>query len=106
MFPILLGPKSIPILGNLWTLIPFIGPYAGMGYENINVRQHEEYGDIVKIGGLALPDIIICYNPKDIEKVFRSEGQWPKRNLFPILAHYRLKIRPEIYKDYAGIFTV
>lgn len=39
-----------------------------------------EYGDLIHIPGLfKAPSMILSYDPKDFEKIFRAEGNMPVR---------------------------
>lgn len=41
--------------------------------------MRKDYGDIVRIPGLARSDTLITFKPSIFEKVFRTEGQHPRR---------------------------
>lgn len=49
--------------------------------------------------------LIMSFDPDNIEKVFRTEGVWPVRRGIDTFGHYRKKIRPEVFKGYAGLVS-
>jgi hypothetical protein len=66
----------------------------------------EELGTITKFPGLfGRPEICMIFEPESIEKVFRFEGQFPFRRALETLAHYRQKIRPDIYGEYGSLLS-
>lgn len=74
--------------------------------EQIHSAMRDAYGDFVKIPGiLGRPSIILCFDPHSFEKVLRTEGPWPTRRGFETFAHYRKKVRPDIFRDTGGLLT-
>lgn len=49
-------------------------------------------------------DLIFTFDPKNFEKVFRTEGTWPARRGKDAFEHYRKIIRPEVFKGMGGLF--
>lgn len=96
------GPKPLPIIGNVWRFLPYIGD---LGTE-FTVQQdifYRTYGNIVRITGLpGRKDMVMIFDPDDIEKVYRNEGQWPKRNALQSLGYYRTVTRRNIFKGTGG----
>ncbi|GLV43434.1 Cytochrome P450 301a1 [Carabus blaptoides fortunei] len=100
------GPKPAPIFGNLWRFFPGIGTYYGLDQISQHRRFTKEFGNIVKLSGLKLrPDIVLCFEPEDIEKVYRNEGVWPHREGLESLIYYKLNIRNDIFKGEGGVLT-
>jgi len=50
-------------------------------------------------------DMVTTFSPKDMEMVFRNEGTWPQRDVFPSLTYYRTYIRNDFYGDNIGIVS-
>ncbi|KAK0075834.1 hypothetical protein PV325_006249, partial [Microctonus aethiopoides] len=102
------GPKPIPILGNTWRFIPYIGDFKIQEIDKVSMRLYNNYGDIVKIGGLlGRPDMIFLYDANEIQKIFRSEEAMPHRPSMPSLNYYKHTLRKEFFKDNnAGIIAV
>ncbi|XP_023218124.1 probable cytochrome P450 301a1, mitochondrial [Centruroides sculpturatus] len=92
------GDVKIPFLGTTWTYLPFIGKYNHKKLHEASFKKYKIYGPIVResIGGFY--DAVSLFDPKDIEKVFRHEGKFPKRPGIEFLATYR-ELRPRWYKS-------
>lgn len=66
----------------------------------------KEFGDIAAFPALfGRPKMLITFNVEDAEKIFRFDGQFPIRRAIDTLAHYRKKIRPDIYGEYGSLIT-
>ncbi|XP_050079175.1 cytochrome P450 CYP12A2-like [Anopheles maculipalpis] len=82
------------------------GRYAGVDLVEMHSRMWEDFGDIVRFRGMfGKNDVIMTYSPRDIEKVFRTEGQWPIRRGFDSFAYYRQKIRPDVFSETGGLVS-
>lgn len=68
---------------------------------------HEKYGDIVRVSGiLGRPDMVILYDPDEIEKVFRREETMPYRPSMPSLNYYKHIYRKNFFGDGGGVIAV
>lgn len=68
--------------------------------------MNKEYGEITKFPGLlGRPEMIMTYSVEDAEKVFRFDGQYPFRRVIETMAHYRQKLRPDIYGEFGSLLT-
>lgn len=68
--------------------------------------MRKDYGDLVRIPGLfGRADTLIAYKPDIFEKVYRTEGQFPKRRGLETFIYYRKKVRPEIFGDTGGLLS-
>lgn len=53
------------------------------------------YGDIYKIYQFSTKSfIVVTFDPNDFEKIYRDEGVWPTRQIFPTVDHFRLEVDP------------
>lgn len=70
-------------------------------------RIRDEYGPIARMPGtLRRRDVVFSFDPKDYERVYRTEGHWPlRRSGFETLAYYRKYVRPDIFKNVGGLAT-
>lgn len=70
-------------------------------------KVREEYGQIASFpGNVGRLSVVFAFDPKDIEKVYRTEGSWPlRRGGFETLAYYREHLRPDIFKGMGGLVT-
>ncbi|CAL7945298.1 unnamed protein product [Xylocopa violacea] len=101
------GPKPIPFLGNTWRFIPFIGNFKIQAVDQVSKRLYEQYGDIVKIGGLlGRPDMVFVYDANEIERIFRQEERMPYRPSMPSLNYYKHVLRKEFFRENAGVIAV
>ncbi|XP_037044398.1 probable cytochrome P450 12b2, mitochondrial [Bradysia coprophila] len=72
---------------------------------DMNTLLNKEYGNILRLpGSFGRKDVIITYDPKDFETVFRTEGLWPYRR--PLLAvDYCRRKRPDAFKNSGGLIN-
>ncbi|KAJ9596905.1 hypothetical protein L9F63_012070 [Diploptera punctata] len=84
------GPKPLPLLGNTLRFIPGIGQLSEFADVRVYRILNKQYGNIFKIAGIpGRADIVVLFDPDDIEKVFRNEGPWPFREFGKSIEHYR-----------------
>lgn len=101
------GPRPIPLLGNNWRFLPYIGMYKIEEIDKMSVRLRAKHGDIVRIGGLlGRPDMVFLYDADEIEKVFRNEELMPYRPSMPSLNYYKHTLRKDFFGDTAGVIAV
>lgn len=101
------GPKPLPILGNTWRLIPYIGQYQISDLGKVSQILYDEYGEIVKMGGLVgRPDLLFLYDADEIEKIYRREGPTPFRPSMPCLVEYKSIVRKDFFGELAGVVGV
>ncbi|XP_014485825.1 PREDICTED: probable cytochrome P450 301a1, mitochondrial isoform X1 [Dinoponera quadriceps] len=101
------GPRPIPILGNAWRLLPLIGQYQISDVARISQMFYDEYGKIVRLGGLmGRPDLLFVYDADEIEKVYRQEGPTPFRPAMPCLVHYKSVVRKDFFGELPGVVGV
>lgn len=73
---------------------------------DVHRKIHEEYGDLVYFpGSFGKPNMVLCYNPEYIERVYRNEGKWPYRSGLDSFDYFRKHMRPELFKGSAGLLT-
>lgn len=48
---------------------------------------------------------MFAFDPKDFEKVYRTEGIWPARKGIDTFAYYRHKVRPDVFKNMGGLIS-
>ncbi|KAI4495621.1 hypothetical protein M0802_008456 [Mischocyttarus mexicanus] len=101
------GPKPIPILGNTWRFIPYIGDFKIQSVDKVSKRLFEQYGNIVKIENLlGRPDMVFVYDANEIERIFRQEDKMPHRPSMPSLNYYKHVLRKEFFDNDAGVIAV
>lgn len=126
------GPKAIPLLGNSWRFLPFVGKdffrfgswfthtstiveflFASTGQykldevDLVSRRLHKQYGDIVKIEKiLGRPDMVFLFDADEIERVFRHEDSLPYRPSMPSLNYYKHVLRKDFFGDMGGVIAV
>ncbi|KAL6258761.1 hypothetical protein P5V15_010709 [Pogonomyrmex californicus] len=101
------GPKPIPLLGNTWRFLPYIGNFEIQAIDKISKRLHAQYGNIVKIEGLlGRPDMVFVYDANEIERIFRREEKMPHRPSMPSLDYYKHVLRKDFFKDNPGVIAV
>uniref|UniRef100_A0A8D8LHC6 Probable cytochrome P450 301a1, mitochondrial n=1 Tax=Cacopsylla melanoneura TaxID=428564 RepID=A0A8D8LHC6_9HEMI len=101
------GPRPYPLFGNTWRLLPYIGQYQISNLADVSAQLYQEYGKIVRLGGLVgRPDLLFVYDADEIEKVYRQEGPTPFRPSMPCLVHYKSVVRKEFFGRLAGVVGV
>ncbi|XP_067000510.2 probable cytochrome P450 49a1 [Anabrus simplex] len=101
------GPKPLPVVGNTWRFLPFIGDYRIEEVDRISKRLYAQYGRVVKLAGLmGRPDMLFLYDADEIERVFRNEDLMPHRPSMPSLNYYKHVLRRDFFGDNAGVIAV
>ncbi|XP_072746303.1 probable cytochrome P450 49a1 isoform X1 [Anoplolepis gracilipes] len=101
------GPKPIPLLGNTWRFLPFLGDFDIRAVDKLSRKLHDQYGDIVKIEGLlGRPDMVFVYDADEIERIFRREEKMPHRPSMPSLDYYKHVLRKDFFQDNPGVIAV
>ncbi|KAF7270578.1 hypothetical protein GWI33_016469 [Rhynchophorus ferrugineus] len=101
------GPRELPIIGNAWRFAPIIGQYKIQDLDKVMWSLYEDYGRIVKVGGLiGHPDLLFVFNGDDIRKVFRREEAMPHRPSMPSLHYYKQKLHKGFFHGNEGVIGV
>ena len=70
------GPKGYPLIGTALD-------YAGKNMNHLHLimkRRYDKYGAIYREKVFpGMPEQVVIFDPDDVEKVFRSDGEWPNR---------------------------
>lgn len=99
------GPRGLPFFGIAHKFMPG-GVYAGKSLYELHLAVRREYGDLVHFPGtMGKPPMVFSYSGDDIAKMFRTEGQWPYRMSLEVFDHFRKKVRPDIFRGYAGLVS-
>ncbi|XP_059483398.1 probable cytochrome P450 301a1, mitochondrial [Neocloeon triangulifer] len=101
------GPRPLPLIGNTWRVLPYIGQYAVSDLARVSKIFNEKYGKVVKLSGLVgRPDLLFVFDCDEIEKVYRQEGPTPYRPSMPCLVQYKSKVRRDFFGDLPGVVGV
>lgn len=87
------GPKPLPVIGNAWRFMPYIGKYSGLGFDELVKSLHAEFGPICKLNGMPRPDLLFVQDADAAQTVFRNEGTWPTRRGAHVIEHYFRDVR-------------
>ncbi|CAL1679137.1 unnamed protein product [Lasius platythorax] len=99
------GPKALPLLGNWFRFIPYIGEYGKYDMAMTLRMLHNRYGDIVKLDSVMNHRAcIFLFSSELCEKMYRVEGVWPMRIGMESLHYYRIN-REQIYDKQYGLAT-
>lgn len=100
------GPKPLPLIGNTWRFLPYIGEYHNLYPNALFKKYREQYGDIVKVSDRpGIINGVHLFNPDDIEKVLRREGKWPIRDFTPSFTYYRMVTRKDLFQGIGGVLA-
>lgn len=84
------GPKGLPIIGTLWTLLKDNGYYQTRTHE-LFAKYSEEYGPIFK-NKIANMELVIVTKPEDAAAIFKAEGKFPSRGpIMPWVVHREVR---------------
>ncbi|XP_052749657.1 probable cytochrome P450 49a1 [Galleria mellonella] len=104
------GPKPLPLLGNTWRFIPYIGGYSVEHVDKVCLSLREQYGNCVKMAGLlGRPDMLFVFDAWEVERVFRGEDVAPHRPSMPSLNYYKHTLRRDFFgaeDNCAGVIAV
>ncbi|PNF21414.1 hypothetical protein B7P43_G15326 [Cryptotermes secundus] len=101
------GPKPLPLVGNTWRFLPFIGDFSIEEIDQVSRDLYRQYGRVVKLAGLmGRPDMLFLYDADEIERVFRNEELMPHRPSMPSLNYYKHVHRKDFFGDNAGVIAV
>ncbi|KAL0272713.1 UNVERIFIED_CONTAM: hypothetical protein PYX00_005578 [Menopon gallinae] len=101
------GPKGLPFLGNSWRFLPIIGHYQLPELDKIMSSLHNEYGEIVRLGGLiGHADLLFVFNPNEIERIFKREETMPHRPSMPSVKYYKQVLHKDFFGDTLGVVGV
>ncbi|XP_018572395.1 cytochrome P450 CYP12A2 [Anoplophora glabripennis] len=100
------GPKPLPLIGNIFRFLPFIGEYYNLPIREMYESFKTKYGNVVSLTGVGRPPIIFLFDVQDMEKHLRGAGAFPIRRGLGSLTHYRTVTRRDVFKDVPGLMSV
>jgi len=80
------GPKQLPVIGNALLFSP-LGSYKVEDLISGFADLHQNYGDVVHLK--LNRELVLLFNPNDIQKMYQYEGKYPNRPTFEALIQYR-----------------
>lgn len=96
------GPKPLPLVGNIWRYLPFIGELDLTRMHRNAQKLLDQYGPLVREVVVGDRVVVHVFDPRDMEHVFRNEGRFPARLSHRALLKYRRE-RPHVYGS-GGLF--
>ncbi|XP_053616368.1 probable cytochrome P450 49a1 [Plodia interpunctella] len=104
------GPSPLPLLGNTWRFIPYVGGYSVEHIDKVCLSLRQQYGKCVRITGLlGRPDMLFVFEAAEVERVFRGEDAEPHRPSMPSLNYYKHVLRKDFFSvddNCAGVIAV
>ncbi|EFN64099.1 Probable cytochrome P450 49a1 [Camponotus floridanus] len=99
------GPKALPLLGNWFRFIPYIGQYGAHNMITQLRMLRDHYGDIVKLDNLMnRRSCILLFSPELCKNMYQVQGTWPMRIGMESLHYYRTN-REDFYGKQYGLTT-
>nr|AFH54190.1 cytochrome P450 [Bactrocera dorsalis] len=98
--------KSMPRLTRYQLLRGFLkgGEFADLSLNDFIFKCRERLGDIYRLPGvIGQPDSVVLFNVDDFEKVYRTEGIWPKRPGTDAVRYYRENRKDGFFKETMGL---
>lgn len=100
--------EKIPGPGRYELIRGFLkgGVYYNLPIVEMHRALRSKYGDILVLPGMLGRDpMLLTFSPVIFEKVFRTEGQYPRRRGLETFIYYRKNVRPEVFGDTGGLLT-
>lgn len=80
------------------------GSLDGLDFNSMIDELQKRYGNLCKLPGLfGKSDLVFVFEPKDMETIYRTEGQYPMRQGFDSMIYYRTHWRKDVYKNTIGL---
>ncbi|XP_039309610.1 probable cytochrome P450 301a1, mitochondrial isoform X2 [Solenopsis invicta] len=99
------GPKALPLIGNHFRFMPFIGEYYNVNVLTLMRMLRNKYGNIVKLDGLTqVQPQIFLFCPELYKDMYQCQGKMPMRIAMEPLHRYRIN-RENIYGKQYGLVT-
>lgn len=99
------GPKALPLLGNWFRFMPYIGEYHNVNVLTLMRMLRDKYGNIVKLDSLTKErPRIFLFCPELCKNMYQLQGKWPMRIAMEPLYYYR-KSREDIYNGQYGLVS-
>jgi cytochrome P450 family 12 len=96
---------SPSVIGTFRGFMPG-GKYYNKKLHEVHGMFRDECGPIVKFkGNLGRRDVVMLFDPKDFETLFRNDKMWPVRNGMDAFVYYRKNIRNDVFKGVGGLVT-
>ncbi|KAL7731000.1 hypothetical protein ACLKA6_014223 [Drosophila palustris] len=99
--------KEIPAVSALSMIYNMAFP--GGRYKNLDLSQlmlslQKDYGDFFRLPGMfGSEPVLMTFNPKDFEAVYRHEGIWPHRPGSDTIRFHREKFRRDFFQGVEGL---
>ncbi|XP_050433466.1 cytochrome P450 302a1, mitochondrial-like [Adelges cooleyi] len=90
------GPKSLPLIGTLYSYLPVLGKYRFDRLHRNGLAKYRQYGPVVREDIVPGVSLLWIFKPEDIETLYRKEGRYPERRSHLALQRYRLD-KPDVY---------
>ncbi|KAJ8962682.1 hypothetical protein NQ318_001079 [Aromia moschata] len=101
------GPKPLPILGNNWRFLPYVGEYHDVPRQEFYKRLKDDYGNITVLKGLmGRKPSVLLFDSSDMETLFRNTGPYPIRQGLESVVYYRNRVRDDVFQGVGGVLTV
>lgn len=100
--------KSIPRHNTLSFIRDFMpgGQFHDASFYDYALEMRKRLGDIYVIPGMfGKPDMVMVFNTKDFEIVYRNEGQWPQRQFFESIKHFREEVKKDFFSQTIGLIV-
>ncbi|XP_034489144.1 probable cytochrome P450 12a4, mitochondrial isoform X2 [Drosophila innubila] len=80
------------------------GKYKNMDLTQLMLAMRKDYGEFFRMPAIFGSDpMVMTYNPKDFETVYRHEGIWPHRPGSDTIRHHREKYRKDFFQGVEGL---
>lgn len=90
------GPQKLPIIGTSWIYMKYtLDPSKQPG--KLTDYLQKQYGDIVAESLPGGVKIVHLFKADDFECVYRNDGQYPVRGIFPLVCRFNAKYNNNLH---------
>lgn len=90
------GPSTLPVVAGLYHYLPYVGQYSFSRLHHSGRLKLQQFGPIVRERLPGNVNLLLLFDPEDIETMYAKDGRYPCRRSHIALQKYRLD-RPHMY---------
>ena len=88
------GPHRLPFVGSALAVLSELRKNKPL-YQ-LQEEWMMKYGTVYRMKIPSIPEMVMIYDPKDVEMMFRAEGKYPSRIPFQAIRQARKELKMEM----------
>ena len=88
------GPRRLPFVGSALAVLSELRKNKPI-YQ-LQQEWMMKYGTVYRVKIPTIPEMVMIYDPKDVEMMFRAEGKYPSRIPFQAIRQARKELKIEM----------